>query len=61
MLATLRNEPWHAVHTFPAFPLSAVLFAYALTRSTWLALRNGGIRWRETLYPLEVLRSQRGL
>jgi hypothetical protein len=29
---------------------------YAVLRSTWVTLRQGGIRWRETFYPLETLR-----
>jgi hypothetical protein len=27
----------------------------------WLALSSGGIRWRETFYPLAELRRQTGL
>jgi glycosyltransferase involved in cell wall biosynthesis len=40
-----------------AMPLGALLFAYALIRSTWLTLRRGGVRWREHLYPLAELRA----
>jgi hypothetical protein len=37
-------------------PLGAVLFAFMLTRSTILTIRQRGIRWRGTFYPLEDLR-----
>jgi hypothetical protein len=47
--------------TVTFIPLSSLLFAYALTRSAWRALSNGGIRQRETLYPLKDLRPQQGL
>jgi len=40
-------------------PLGALLFAFMLSRSTFLTLRQGGIYWRDTFYPLEQLR--RGL
>jgi hypothetical protein len=33
------------------------LFLYALLHSTIVTLRQGGIRWRETFYPLETLRA----
>lgn len=29
---------------------------YAVLNSTWVTLRQGGIRWRETFYPLNALR-----
>jgi hypothetical protein len=29
---------------------------YALLNSTSVALRQGGIRWRDTFYPLDSLR-----
>jgi cellulose synthase/poly-beta-1,6-N-acetylglucosamine synthase-like glycosyltransferase len=45
----------------PAFPVTALLFCYTALRSTWLTLRQGGIRWRGTLYPLAELRAQTGL
>lgn len=47
--------------TLPVLPLTALLFCYTFLRSTLLALRQGGIRWRGTLYPLDELRSQTGL
>ena len=37
-------------------PLGAVLFCYMLLRSTAVTLRQGGIVWRDTFYPLEELK-----
>ncbi len=45
----------------PSFPFTALLFCYVALRSTWLTLRQGGIRWRDTLYALDELRTQTGL
>jgi hypothetical protein len=33
------------------------VFLYALFNSTYVTLRQGGIRWRETFYPLTQLRA----
>jgi hypothetical protein len=30
---------------------------YALLISTFVALRQGGVRWRDTFYPLDTLRA----
>ena len=38
-------------------PLLFPFFQFILLNSTWKTLRQGGIRWRETFYPLETLRS----
>jgi len=40
-------------------PLGATIFAYMVLRSTIVTLRQGGIVWRDTFYPLDELR--RGL
>jgi glycosyltransferase involved in cell wall biosynthesis len=40
-------------------PLGATIFAYMVLRSTLITLRQGGIVWRDTFYPLDELR--RGL
>lgn len=40
-------------------PLGAAVFAYMVLRSTVITLRQGGIIWRDTFYPLDELR--RGL
>ena len=46
---------WQAVF----MPLGGLFFGYAIVRSTWLALRRGGIVWRGTFYPLAALRKGR--
>jgi glycosyltransferase involved in cell wall biosynthesis len=40
-------------------PLGATIFSYMLLRSTLITLKQGGIIWRDTFYPLDELR--RGL
>ena len=37
-------------------PIGAVIFAYMLLRSTVYTLKQGGIVWRGTFYPLEALK-----
>lgn len=44
---------------FLLHPVSSVLFVYAMLRSMFLTLGQGGVVWRGTKYPLEELR--RGL
>jgi hypothetical protein len=41
---------------FALHPISTALFVYTLLRSMFLTLRNDGIIWRGTKYPLEELR-----
>lgn len=38
-------------------PFMFPLFLYALLNSAFVTLRQGGIRWRDTFYPLETLRA----
>ena len=42
-----------AVFMWFMFPV----FLYALVNSTFVTLRQGGIRWRDTFYPLDTLRA----
>jgi cellulose synthase/poly-beta-1,6-N-acetylglucosamine synthase-like glycosyltransferase len=38
-------------------PLMIPVFWYALINSTFITLRQGGVRWRDTFYPLKALRA----
>jgi len=49
---TGRISPWYAA----LFPVSAVLIVYAMLRSMVVTLKNGGVTWRGTFYPLADLR-----
>jgi glycosyltransferase involved in cell wall biosynthesis len=51
----MRVSPLYAF----TLPLGATVFSYTLLRSMIVTLRQGGIIWRDTFYPLEELR--RGL
>ncbi len=41
------------------YPITALLFSYISARTTIKNLRDGGIYWRETFYPLSELRKNR--
>jgi hypothetical protein len=54
ILARRLSWSWRGAVCVPfMFPL----FLYALLNSAFVTLRQGGIRWRDTFYPLETLRS----
>jgi len=38
-------------------PILFPFFQFILLNSTWKTLRQGGIRWRETIYALKILRA----
>ena len=42
---------------WPAFPIALVLTQFAFLRSGWVTLRQGGVRWRDTFYPLATLKA----
>lgn len=48
----MRVSPLYSV----TFPLAAVIFIYMLLRSTIVTIKQGGIYWRGTFYPLDDLR-----
>jgi hypothetical protein len=43
---------------FFVLPLASLGMAFAFWRSSWITLRQGGVRWRDTFYPLDVLRER---
>jgi glycosyltransferase involved in cell wall biosynthesis len=45
-------EPWY----FLLHPISTLLFIYTILRSMFVTLRNGGVEWRGTFYPLDELK-----
>ena len=42
----------------PLFPVGAFFMAYAYWRSAVITLRQGGVRWRDSFYPLAELRKR---
>jgi hypothetical protein len=40
------------------FPVSAALIAYSILRSSITTLKQGGVTWRGTFYPLADLRKR---
>src|SRR5258708_6415649 len=49
---TMRGSPLYAL----THPLGAILLSYMLLRSTFITLKQGGIVWRDTFYPLDELK-----
>jgi glycosyltransferase involved in cell wall biosynthesis len=59
MFAIYVGMSWRSrvpAYCFFLHPVGAMLFTYTLLRSMFLTLRNDGITWRGTKYPLEQLR-----
>lgn len=50
-----KSNPWYVV----GFPLAVLLFIYVLWNSTITTLRDRGIRWRGTYYPLSELKANK--
>ena len=50
-----RVSPWYSA----LFPVSACLVIYSMVRSMVITLRDGGVTWRGTFYPLAELREQK--
>jgi glycosyltransferase involved in cell wall biosynthesis len=50
-----RVSAWYAL----LFPVGAILMVYSILSSAWTTLREGGVRWRGTFYPLAELRKHR--
>jgi glycosyltransferase involved in cell wall biosynthesis len=59
MFAIYVGMSWRSrvpAYYFFLHPISSMLFTYTLLRSMFLTLRNDGIVWRGTRYPLDELR-----
>jgi cellulose synthase/poly-beta-1,6-N-acetylglucosamine synthase-like glycosyltransferase len=50
-----KSNPWYVL----GFPFAVLLFIYILWNSTISTLRNDGISWRGTHYPLSKLKANR--
>ena len=46
-------------HLLPSLPLGDFVMVYVVARATVLGVRRGGLVWRGTLYPTELLRGGR--
>jgi GT2 family glycosyltransferase len=56
-LYALSSRHSRIPHRYAAlFPISAALFIYSLLRSMLTTLKDGGVTWRGTFYPLTELR-----
>ncbi|MFD2144924.1 glycosyltransferase [Mucilaginibacter antarcticus] len=49
------NKWWYALMV----PYAGFLMAYIVARSAFITLRQGGIYWRDTFYPLDALKKER--
>lgn len=49
----MANSNW----LWPAYPVAMALTQFAFVRSAWVTLRQGGVRWRDTFYPLALLKA----
>ncbi|NNU34384.1 hypothetical protein HK413_09985 [Mucilaginibacter sp. S1162] len=48
------NKWWYAL----MIPFSGFLMAYIFARSTFITLKQGGIYWRDSFYPLDMLKGE---
>ncbi|QDV52314.1 glycosyltransferase [Gimesia fumaroli] len=44
------------IRVTPFLFFASLALAFAIWRSAWITLKNGGVRWRDTIYPLDVLK-----
>ena len=51
----LKREVAVLFLTVPSVAL--LLTQFAFVRSGWVTLRQGGVRWRDTFYPLDILKA----
>jgi len=56
-VAARRRLVYNPLALWVMYPVSGVLFTYAVWNSALTTLRQGGVRWRDTFYPLADLRA----
>ena len=56
MYVNLHSEGYLRTYYFFLHPIAALLLVYAVLRSAFITLKNGGIEWRGTKYSLEELK-----
>lgn len=56
LFALLASRMPRGLQLAPLFPVGAFVMAFAYWRSTFITLRQGGVRWRDSFYPLAQLR-----
>lgn len=60
MHVTYGYVAWKMARSYwlwPVFPIALLLTQFAFVRSGWVTLRQGGVRWRDTFYPLAILKA----
>jgi len=55
--ALLGRQTGCGWQVFPLMPVAALGMLFTMWRSAILTLRQGGVRWRDTFYPLDLLRA----
>jgi GT2 family glycosyltransferase len=55
-LVAARRQPFGGLVPGLLLPIGAILFIITLMRSAIITLRQGGVRWRDSFYPLHELR-----
>jgi Glycosyl transferase family 2 len=56
--AYLGHQSGSGIWLTPVLPGMLLMFIFVMWRSAVITLRQGGVRWRETFYPLDELRRQ---
>ncbi|HUP89165.1 MAG TPA: glycosyltransferase [Longimicrobiales bacterium] len=52
--APVADRPWRFA---PVILFASLTFEYAVFRAVFLTLKRGGIQWRDTFYPLDLLKT----
>ena len=55
MIAVPPNKWWYAL----MIPIAGSLMAYIVARSAYITLKQGGIYWRDSFYPLAMLKDKK--